>query len=309
MLGIWKDWQPEDPAGGDAYNGADLEDGTEEGGAEGGVTAAAAAASGTAAAAAATGPASGTPDDLAQRKKVVITHVSTAFTTFHAQAVDDGPKIEELQRRLREEAKNNPPLPGAYRPKRGDLAMARFSEDGQWYRVRVDKTVNAAESQVLYIDYGNREVLKNGEIAALPMGAAFSSAPPGAKEYAFAFVYPDTDPDTVEEVRAEFLAETADKVLLLKTEYRAPESSLEAATLLVDEGATKKDVVLGLVADGWLFVDTKARRGGRLWKKFNEYKEAQEAAKKNGVSGLLFCCSAASNQPSFPLIVSFFSSS
>lgn len=219
---------------------------------------------------------------------MVITNVSASFATFHAQAVADGPKIEELLGRLREEAKNNPPLPGAYKPKKGDLAMARFSEDGQWYRVRVDKTVNANESQVLYIDYGNREVLKNSEIAALPLGAAFSSAAPGAKEYQFAFVYPDTDPDFAEETRQEFLAEIGDKVLLLKTEYRHADTNLEAATLLLDD-ASHKDVILGLVAEGWLFVDMKARRSGRLFKKFNEYKEAQEAAKKNGVRfGCLF---------------------
>ena len=136
---------------------------------------------------------------------------------------------------------------------------------------------------MIYIDYGNREVLPNKEIASLPLGTNFSTASAGAKEYQFAFVYPDTDTDFVEECRQEFLAESGDKVLLLKTEYRDPTTGLEAATL-VDE-TTKKDVILGMVTDGWLFVDTKTRRTGRLFKKFQEYKDAQESAKKNGV-----CC-------------------
>lgn len=223
-----------------------------------------------------------TVDDLALRKKVVITNLSTTFASFHAQAVDDGPKIEELLNRLREEAKVNPPTPGAYKPKRGDLVMARFSEDNQWYRARVDKLVNASQSQVVYIDYGNREVLPNSAIAALPLGANFSSAPAGAKEYQFAFVYADSDPDFVDETRQEFMFHTQDKVLLLKTEYRDATTNLEAATLV--EEATKKDIALGLVTDGYLFVDLKTRRTGRLFKKWNEYKEAQESAKKNGVS-------------------------
>ena len=78
----------------------------------------------------------------------MITNLSTSFATFHAQEVADGPKIEDLLTRLREEAKANPPIPGTYKPKKGDLAMARFSEDGQWYRARIDKTVNANETQV-----------------------------------------------------------------------------------------------------------------------------------------------------------------
>ena len=88
-------------------------------------------------------------DDLAQRKKVVITNLSSTFTSFHAQEVADGPKIEEMLTRLREEAKNNPPLPD-YQPKRGELAMARFFEDGLWYRAKVEKLIGPNEAQVLY---------------------------------------------------------------------------------------------------------------------------------------------------------------
>ena len=279
ILGIWKNWEPEEPSdkaliGGDGGVGGSDDEGSGEATTDNGEV-------GDGSLGSTNSSVISADLDLAHRKKVIVTNVSTTFTTFHAQEVAEGPKIEELLNRLREEAATNSPTIGAYKPKKGDLAMARFSEDGQWYRVKIEKSINANETQVLYIDYGNREVLPNREIASLPLGAQFSNAPPGAREYLFAFTYPDTDPDFVAECRAEFLSETDDKVLLLKTEYRDPTLSLDAATL-VDEGS-KKDVLLGLVNDGWLFVDTKTRRTGRLFKKWQQYKEAQETAKKSGV--------------------------
>lgn len=220
-------------------------------------------------------------DDVSQRKSVIITNVSKDFTSFHAQHVKDGPEIEALLNRLRQEVTTNPPIPGSYKPKKGDLAMGKFSQDGLWYRVRIEKNINTNESQVLYIDYGNRETLVNSDIEPLPAMSNFTSFPPAAKEYSFAFTFPDTDAEFNEEVLDVFMETTANKVLLLKSEYKDTNTGLEAATLL-DE-TSKKDVVLQMVKDGWLFVDTKTRRDRRLTKKLNEYKSAQEHAKKNGV--------------------------
>lgn len=217
-------------------------------------------------------------DDIAQRKKVVVTHLAKDFTSFHVQQVKDGPEIEALLLRLRQEAASNPPIAGSYQPKKGDLCMAKFSEDGLWYRARVEKTINANETQVIYIDYGNRETLNNKEIASLPLGN-FASVPAAAKEYTFAFVFPDSDEEFLEEVCDAFMESTANKVLLVKVEYKDLIKNLDAVTLL--EETSKKDIVLQMVKDGWLFVDTKTRRDRRILKKVNEYKEAQEDAKKN----------------------------
>lgn len=43
-----------------------------------------------------------------------------------------GPQLEKLMEQLRTEMESNPPLPGAYSPKKGDLCAAKFSQDGQW---------------------------------------------------------------------------------------------------------------------------------------------------------------------------------
>lgn len=44
----------------------------------------------------------------------------------------------------------------------GDLVLAEFSRDHNWYRARVRKLVDAEKetrAEVFYIDYGNSEVL------------------------------------------------------------------------------------------------------------------------------------------------------
>jgi len=39
---------------------------------------------------------------------------------FYAQHVDEGPKLESLMKQIREEFTTNPPLAGAYTPKKGE---------------------------------------------------------------------------------------------------------------------------------------------------------------------------------------------
>lgn len=214
--------------------------------------------------------------DLDRRKKVVVTNINNSLSSFHAQYVDDGPKLEELLTELREELAANPPLVGAYKPTKGDLVVAKFSADQQWYRAKIEKIMSQNEVQVLYVDYGNRETVTPRSIASMPSGK-YSSLSAAAKEYTLAFVRLDTDPDFIEEVKQAFADETADRVLLLKSEYRDA-SGLEAVTLVDEE--SKKDIVLELVLDGLFFVDLKGRRERRFQKTLSEYKGAQETAKK-----------------------------
>lgn len=71
-------------------------------------------------------------------EEVVVTEV-TNEGTFFVQKVADGPKAESLLAKLRQEFEANPPLPGSYTPKRGDLCAAKFTLDDAWYRAKVEK--------------------------------------------------------------------------------------------------------------------------------------------------------------------------
>jgi staphylococcal nuclease domain-containing protein 1 len=214
------------------------------------------------------------------RKAIVITMVSKNMTSFYAQKVEDGERFEELMSEMREELSTNPPLPGAYHPKKLDYCAAKYSADGQWYRARIEKITGASEAQVLFIDYGNREQVAAKDLGPLPSSKFdTSSFPAAAKEYGLAFVgLPAQDLEGVEDARDAFSQDTGDKVLLMRSEYRDANSNLECVTLADKD--SKKDIVLALVTEGYFMVDVRSRREKRLFKIISEYKSAQETAKK-----------------------------
>merc|ERR1712223_662424 len=123
--------------------------------------------------------------------KVVATEV-TDDAKVYAQHIDEGPKLEGLMKQIREEFSTNPPLAGAYQPKKGDLCAAKFV-DGQWYRAKVEKTSPSGDVSVLYIDYGNRANIPKAKCGTLP--GAFVSLPAFAHEYSLALCNLCSDED------------------------------------------------------------------------------------------------------------------
>lgn len=99
-------------------------------------------------------------DHVVERKvnyeEIVVTEI-TADLHFYAQHTDKGANLESLMGKLRQEFQVSPPLPGGYTPKRNDVCAARFTEDNEWYRARIER-IQGGNATVLYIDYGNKEV-------------------------------------------------------------------------------------------------------------------------------------------------------
>ena len=106
----------------------------------------------------------------------------------HSKCVFTGARLEQLMSDLRVELSTHVPVKSAYKPRRNELCAAQFAADRQWYRAKVEMINAAARTvDVLYIDFGNRETVSAAEcLAALP--PQYAHMPPGAKEYALAFV-------------------------------------------------------------------------------------------------------------------------
>lgn len=95
-------------------------------------------------------------DRKTKMENVIVTEVTPSLH-FFAQHTDSGPKLESLMSKLRQDFKASPPVTGAYNPKRDDLCAAKFSEDEEWYRARVE-SMSGGKATIRYIDYGNSEV-------------------------------------------------------------------------------------------------------------------------------------------------------
>lgn len=59
----------------------------------------------------------------------------------------------------------------------GDLCAAKFSEDNEWYRAKVEK-VQGGNVSILYIDYGNKEVRSNTQLIFVNISNEASSLDP-----------------------------------------------------------------------------------------------------------------------------------
>lgn len=213
-------------------------------------------------------------DAITERKvsheKVIVTEV-TRELRFFVQHTDQGAKLVNLMAKLRQDFQANPPITGAYSPKRGDLCAAKFSEDNEWYRAKVEK-VQGGNASILYVDYGNKETVPSTRLASLP--PAFIGDKPYANEYGVALALLPPDEEDKNEAIKEFAADALNRPLLLNIEYRV--NGFPHATLT--DGSTNLDVVKALITDGLLLVEK--RREKRLAKLIEEYKEAEDSAKK-----------------------------
>ncbi|KAJ8948775.1 hypothetical protein NQ317_010354 [Molorchus minor] len=204
-------------------------------------------------------------------EEVIVTEV-TPEGNFFVQKISEGAKAEALLAKLRQEFQANPPLPGAYTPKRGDICAAKFTVDDEWYRVKVEK-VQGGKASVLYIDFGNRETLPTTRLASLP--AAYAGEKPFATEYCLPYVSLPKDEEYSSLALKYLKDDTAVSKLYLNVEYRI-QGSPPAASLHTEK-KSDGDIIRNLINEGLLVVDVKGRRQNKL---LEEYRSAQENAKK-----------------------------
>lgn len=140
-LGMWRDWTPE----ADQEDGHDVSNGTSNGTAS-----------------------------VEQRQKdyrdVTVTHIDPENGRLKLQQVGTGTAaLNDLMSSFRSfhlSPSANQPL--ASPPKAGDYVSAQFSLDKVWYRARVRRNDRDAKtSEVVYVDYGNSEIVPWARLRAL----------------------------------------------------------------------------------------------------------------------------------------------
>lgn len=224
--------------------------------------------------------------DFSKLDKVCVTEIASDASTVFVQDVSRGPKLEGMIGSLRNDLKSNPPLPGAYSFKKGDIVAAKFSQDGLWYRARIDKiTPDNKDAEVLFIDYGNRENVAQKDLAPLPSADySINAVPAAAQLYALAFIsLPPNDPDAIQAARDALENMVSNKEMYLRKEYRDTVNGQLLDLVSLIDCNTKENVGLSLVKGGFFRVrntSRERRKDKRIVKLLNEFINAQEVAKK-----------------------------
>ncbi|KPI91897.1 nuclease domain-containing protein 1 [Papilio xuthus] len=202
--------------------------------------------------------------------KVIVTVVKPDGN-FYVQNIDLIPKLEALMERMHHDFKNcSSPMPGSFVPRKGYMCAARFTADNNWYRAKVEKVTDDGFAHVLYVDYGNREILDFTRLAPIP--PSLDIEPPYVNEYVLSCIKLPSDADDLREAVRAFCADTLNKKLLLNVESRGT----PPAVTLVD-AATNSDIVKNLIKEGLVLMDYT--REPRLAGLMGEYRAAQEHAK------------------------------
>uniref|UniRef100_A0A8C0AU45 Tudor domain-containing protein n=1 Tax=Buteo japonicus TaxID=224669 RepID=A0A8C0AU45_9AVES len=116
--------------------------------------------------------------DYGKVEDVVGCHIEDAVT-FWAQNVSRCNDLLKLSCALAEACPRANAVVGT--PDFSKIYGGCFSEDGCWYRCMVQRVINSEKCQVLYIDYGNSEVLNRSDIVEIPPNL---QCPSVAKKYA-----------------------------------------------------------------------------------------------------------------------------
>jgi len=211
--------------------------------------------------------------EMDAERKVSLTEVYVSEVMddcrFYACNISDGPALETLMENLRTEFVTNPPLAGAYTPKKGDICAAKFVDD-QWYRAKVEK-MGTTDVAVLYIDYGNRASVPKTKLGSLP--ASFTAVSGYAKPYSLALTALPQDEELAAQGAQVLKEDILDRKVGINVEYKTGGETF--VSVHIDD----EDVGKNLVEDGLLLVE---RKGGRkLEKLVKAYDEAMQKAKKN----------------------------
>ena len=204
-------------------------------------------------------------------KKIIVTEIIEGVE-FWAQHIDNATAFEQMQQQLRADLTENPPLPGSVTPRKGELVASLFV-DKLWYRARIEKVISLEKIHVLYVDYGNREIVSSVKLAHLP--PKYSSCSPQASRYHLACLKVPGDAENIDDLSNAFAKEALNQEFSLNVEYKL--NGQDYVTLTNQE--TKNDLARTLLSYGVVLVEQ--RREKRLQKLIHEYCTAQEVARKN----------------------------
>lgn len=203
--------------------------------------------------------------------EVVITHIEDSSHIW-VQRCADGPALIALMNQMRSDLISDPPLAGSYTPRHGDLCVAIFSVDSNWYRAKITKIhKDTGLIDVLFVDYGNSASVSSSDLAQL--NHQFSSLPGAAQECKLAFIIPPEDDDWKQDAMSE-LQVLANAKLVLTIVAKV------AGVDFVSLSSNGTDIATHLLSSGLVEYEKQKNRN-RYGSLMSQYESAMNDARKN----------------------------
>ncbi|KAI1818519.1 putative transcription factor [Poronia punctata] len=230
-----------------------------------------------------------TDKKAADYREVIVTNID-ANGRLKVQEIGKGTSALEIMmnefKKFHLDSKNSKPL--ANPPKTGEYVSAKFSADGQWYRARVrSNDRNAKVAEVVYIDYGNSELIPWAELRALDQPQFTVQKLKGqATDAVLSFIQLPTATDYFRDA-IDFIAEATDgRNLVASFDFVDSKEGLSYITLFDEKAggsstfadSINKDVV----ANGYAMVPKKLKaweRGSASEEVLKKLREVEAEAK------------------------------
>jgi len=196
-------------------------------------------------------------------RDVVVTHVDDTGRIKLQQVGTGTSALTELMSAFRNfhlNPANNQGLPGP--PKAGEFVAAKFTADGEWYRARIRRNNREAkEAEVVYIDYGNSEVIPWSRLRPLSQ-AQFSHTKlkPQALDAQLSFIQLPGNSEYLADAVNLIAQETADRQLVANVDQADKDGLLWVTLFDPKESKTGEDSVNAeVISEGLAMVPKKLR--------------------------------------------------
>jgi staphylococcal nuclease domain-containing protein 1 len=196
-------------------------------------------------------------------RDVVVTHVDDTGRLKLQQVGTGTAALTELMSAFRSfhlNPSNNQGLPNP--PKAGDFVAAKFTADNEWYRARIRRNNREAkEAEVVYIDYGNSEVIPWSRLRPLSQ-AQFSHTKlkPQALDAQLSFIQLPGNPEYLADAVNLIAQETADRSLVANVDQADKDGTLWVTLFDPKDSKTGEDSVNAeIISEGLAMVPKKLR--------------------------------------------------
>lgn len=207
----------------------------------------------------------------------IVTEVIDGSRLFIQQVSAESAGLDELVNQLTELSVSEGGGLPLLTPRVGEYVRAQFSQDDKWYRAKVLE-VSAGKYKLLYVDYGNSEVVPQARIRTLPVEFNTTKLPDQAQRAAIAFLKPlKEDNDNSGDARELLKEIAAGRKLNGTIEYKDANGIY---VTLTDPADGDLNVAVEMVRNGLARIERRGARRHQSNTTYQAIKEAEEEAKR-----------------------------